>query len=132
MVLDIAQQRSVATRPHLGIAVFMMLRVFDLAAQLGRHGLHAITDPQYRHTQLEYHGRGHRCLTGSYRFGATGKNDGFGSKLADLRLLQVPAVQLTIDAGFAHATGNQLGVLGAKIEDQDAISMDIRRHEVTL
>ena len=132
VVLNIAQQRGVATRPHLGIAILMMIGIFHLPSQLGRHGLHAVTDPQYRHAQLEHHWWGLWGFRGGDGFRATGKNNRLGGKRADFRLVQIPAVKLTIDPRFPHATGNQLGVLGTKIEDQDAICMDIRGHEVTL
>ena len=110
----------------------MMLGVFDLAAQLRRHGLHAVADPQHRYPQFEHHGWRDGCFGGSHGFRATGKNYRLGSKLADFGLVQVPAIEFTINPCFAHAAGDQLGILGAKIEDQDAISVDIRGHEVSL
>ena len=40
----------------------------------------------------------------------------------------VPGIQLAIHAGLTPATGDKLGVLGAKIADQDTLGMDICGH----
>ena len=38
-----------ATRPHFGKAEFTLAAQFYPAAQLRRHGLHAVANAQYRH-----------------------------------------------------------------------------------
>ncbi len=48
------EQRGMAAGAHFGIAEFAHLAVFHLAAQLRRHGLHAVADAQHRHAQLEH------------------------------------------------------------------------------
>ena len=53
VVFDVFQQLRVAACAHLRIAVFVMVRRFDLAAQLFGHGLHAVADAEHRHAQLK-------------------------------------------------------------------------------
>ncbi|MNW09567.1 hypothetical protein D3C71_2065940 [compost metagenome] len=43
---------------HFCVAEFAAVGAFDLAAQLGRHGLHAVADAQHRQAQLEHSVRG--------------------------------------------------------------------------
>jgi hypothetical protein len=49
-----SQQLGVAARAHRGKAEFALVAAFDLAAQLVRHGLHAVADAQHRHAELEH------------------------------------------------------------------------------
>ena len=51
---DVVEQLGVAARAHCGEAEFALVAAFDLAAQLVRHGLHAVADAQHRHAQLEH------------------------------------------------------------------------------
>ncbi|MDZ7810183.1 MAG: hypothetical protein U5L11_08550 [Arhodomonas sp.] len=37
-------------------------------------------------------------------------------------------MDLAIDAGLADPAGDELGVLGAEIEDQDTVRVDVLRH----
>jgi hypothetical protein len=38
-------------------------------------------------------------------------------------------VQFAVHADFAHAAGDQLGVLGTEVEDQDAVSVNVEGHD---
>ena len=53
-VRNVLEQRRVAARPHVSMAKFAFVPALDLAAQLVRHGLHAIADAQHRNAQLEH------------------------------------------------------------------------------
>jgi len=44
---------------------------------------------------------------------------------ADLVVRDVPRKDFAVDAELAHAAGDQLGVLGAEVEDQDARGVDV-------
>ncbi len=113
---------------HLGVAVLVVIGVLYLAAQLRRHGLHAVTDTEYRYSQLEYHLGGTRCLGGGGAFRTAGENHPIGIEGADIGLFHVVGVQLAVDSGLAHAAGDKLGVLGTEIEDQDTLGVDISGH----
>ena len=52
---------------------------------------------------------------------AAGKDDGLGRKRADELVGHIVGVNLAKHRGLAHATCDQLGDLGAEIEDQDFV-----------
>src|SRR5207244_3244656 len=61
---------------------------------------------------------------------ASGKNDARWLQGADALRRQVVADDLAKDIQLAHAPGDQLAVLRAEIEDQDAFSFRQRHHWV--
>ncbi len=111
VVLDIRQQAGMAAGTHLCIAVFMMIRVFHATAELCRHGLHTVADAQHRHTGIEHHGRHLRGGITGDRFRAAGEDEAARTELFDLGRIAIVRPDFAIDALFAHATCNQLGVL---------------------
>ena len=56
----------------------------DLAAQLLRHGLHAVADAEHRHAELEHRLRRARRLLVGDGLGAAGEDDALGLPLADV------------------------------------------------
>ena len=56
-----------------------------------------------------------------HRFGTAGKDDAARREFAHEVGRDIVGVKLTVDVSLAYATRDQLGVLGAEIEDQDAI-----------
>ena len=96
------------------------------AAELLRHGLHAIADAEHRHAELE-HGRG-RARRAAYSItdcGPAGEDDAAGAEGSHLGVADVPGMDLAVDPELANAARDELGVLRAEIEDQDAIGVDI-------
>src|SRR5690606_5461617 len=64
------EQAGVAAGTYLSIAEFTLVRPLYLAAQLLRHGLHAVTNAQHGNATLEHRGRHRqraitvgRCMT---------------------------------------------------------------------
>ena len=96
----------------------------DDTAQLLRHGLHAVADAQHRHAQLEH---GMRHAHGAFFVGrgvAAGQDDALqalSQLLAHEGVVDVARVHFGIDAGFADATGDQLGDLRTVVENEDAL-----------
>src|SRR3546814_3915708 len=80
-VLQAVQQAGMAVRAHFGVAELAMIRPFDLAAQLGRHGLHAVAYAQHRNAGLEDLGRHFQRLFGIGRCVAARKYDAFQALL---------------------------------------------------
>ncbi|CAB4396813.1 unnamed protein product [Rhizophagus irregularis] len=58
-VVDAVQQGRMAACAHFGVTEFAHVPVFNLAAELGSHGLHAVADAEHWHAQFE-HGCGAR------------------------------------------------------------------------
>src|SRR4029077_12195280 len=96
------------------------------AAELLRHGLHAVADAQYRHAEFKHGLRRARRILIGHRFGTTGEDDATGAEGAHLGLGDVPGVDLAVHPELAHAARDQLGVLGTEVEDQNAVRMNVR------
>ena len=90
-----------------------------LAAELGRHCLHAVTNTQNRNTELEYVLRSARCRILRGGCGAVGKNDASRIKCSYEPAIDIAWMNFGIDARLADAPSYQLGVLRSKIEDED-------------
>ncbi len=125
-VIDDAVQQAVLFRlGDPGVAEFVLFTGNHLAAQLLGHGLHAVADTQHRNAGLEYRIGGTGRFGGGDRLRATGKNDALGRKLADFLGGHVEGTDFTVHADFPHPAGDQLGVLGTEVQNQDALGMDI-------
>ncbi len=128
VVLDILQQPRVAAGAHLGVAVLVVAGGLHPPAELVGHGLHAVADAEHRHAQSEHRLRRPRRLLGGDRLRPAGEDHAPGSELADGRVVHVPGVDLAVDPRLAHPPGNQLGVLGTEVEDQDPVLVDVGAH----
>ena len=123
-VLDAVQQPGVAAGADFGVAEFPGVAAFHLSAQLHGHGLHAITDAQHGHAQLEDGVRGaviHFIDAGM----AAGEDDALelavGGVLPDPVAADVAGMDFAVDVGFADAPRDELGDLRAEIQDQDLL-----------
>ncbi len=128
-IFDVAQQRGVAARADLGVAEFAHLARHHLATELGRHRVHAVADAEHRHAELEHGLRRGRRARGGHRFGAAGEDDAVRLEGAHGGIGHVPGMDFAVDAEFADAPGDELRVLRAEVDDQDAVGVDIRCQE---
>ena len=124
-ILDVEQQIGVAAGADLGIAELMHGAGLDLAAELLRHGLHAVADAQHGDVQIPHGLRRGGRIGLQHRLGATGKDDALGREGADVGVADIPGMDLAVDAQLAHAARDELRVLGAEVEDQDAVGVDV-------
>ena len=99
----------------------------DAPAELRRHGLHAIADAEHRHTEREYIRRCVGRARVGHGLGAARQDDAARAECSDRRLARIPGHDLAIDAELAHTARDQLRVLRTKIEDQDAVRVDVAR-----
>ena len=111
-----------AVRTHLGVTKFTRVSGLDLAAQLLRHGLHAVTNTQNRHAQFK--DRVGRFVVHLVHAGvAAGEDDAL--QLAVGRIFAHPVaghvarMHLAIHMRLTHPTRDELGDLRAEIEDED-------------
>src|SRR5690606_26592007 len=109
----------------LGMAGLALVRGLGRAAQLHRHGLHAIADAEYWQARIEHFLRRARRTPDRGRLRATGQGDALGRERGDLGRVVVPGPDLAVDADLADAAGDQLGVLRAEVEDEDLVAMDV-------
>ena len=118
-VVDDAVEQAVAFGlGDAGVAEFVFFTGHHGAAQLLGHGLHAVADAQHRHALLERRLRGPRGLGGGDGFRAAGEDDALGVEFGDVLGGGVEGADFAVDADFAYAASDQLGVLGAEVEDQ--------------
>ncbi len=123
-VLDAFEQRGVAVSAHLGVAKLAAVAAFNLAAQLVGHGLHAVADAQHRDAQLEHGVR--RLVVHFVDAGVTARQDhalepAVGGKFAHPVAAHVAGVHLAVHMRLAHAARDELGDLGAEVEDEDLV-----------
>ncbi|MCY1439086.1 hypothetical protein D9M71_553070 [compost metagenome] len=128
MVFDTVQQAGLAHHVDAGIAKFAQVGALYLAAQLLGHGLHAVADAEQRHLELEHGLRCARAVGFVNRLRTTGKDDAARGEGADRLVTHVERVDLAVHADLAHAAGDQLGVLGTEIEDQDSVGVNVLGH----
>lgn len=128
VVLDVAQQARVAASAHPRIAELLVIGGFHPAAQLARHGLHAVADAEYRHAGLEDGLGDPRAVVHRHGLRPAGEDKTGRTEIADRRLRGVPGVDLAVYPRLAHTAGDQLSVLGAEIENEDAMGVNILSH----
>jgi hypothetical protein len=120
-VLDAVEQFRMAAGAHLGIAELALVRALDLAAELCRHGLHAVADAEHRHAELEHGLRRTPFLGLVHRIRAAGKDDAGRAEFAHEVVADVEGVQFAIHLLLAHAARYELGDLGTEIEDENLL-----------
>ena len=129
LVPQAVEQRAALLDLDEGAAEFAALAAFDIAAQLLHHRLLAIADAQYRHARVEDRLRcagtvfPHDRRWPARQDHALGLHPGKGFRRA------VERGDFGIDAGFAHAPGDELGHLAAEVHDKDGI-LKGQRHRI--
>src|SRR3990172_2818476 len=106
-----------AARPNLGVAELADPRALDLATELGGHRLHPVADSEHRDAELPDRPGGTRRFVLVHRGWPAGKDDPARAELADEGVGDVVRMQLAVDVRLAHSARDQLGVLGAEVED---------------
>jgi len=105
----------------IGTAEFGGVAAFDDAALLEAQRLLAVADGEDRHARLEHRlGRAGAALAG-HRVGAAGEDDALRLQLREGGLGRLIGMDLAVDAGLANATGDQLGDLGAEVDDENGV-----------
>ncbi len=102
-----------------------MRRRRHAAPQLRRHRLHAIADAEDRHVQLEDGLRNPRRIVEIDGFRAARQDDAGRRERFQCRFIHVPGMYLGIDARLADAARDQLRILSAEVQDQDALGVDV-------
>src|ERR1051325_4588477 len=97
----------------------------DPAAELLRHGLHAVADAEHRHTRFESGARGFPGRLLVRRHVAAGEDDAAGAEAAHEIIGDVVGMDLAVDLGFPDAPRDQLRVLRSEIQDKNLL---VRAH----
>jgi hypothetical protein len=109
------EQRGVAAGTYRCKPELALVPALHLAAQLVRHGLHAITDAQHRNPQIE-HGFGRLVGRVFVHAGMAARQDDALERCrpwhtADPVIGHIAGMDFAIHMGFAHPAGDQLGDL---------------------
>ena len=102
----------------VGLAVLRDVVRLDVAAEVARHQLHAVTDAERRDAELEHVGVHLRRPLGVDRGRAAGEDQRERIARAHLGRRDAVADELRVDAGLAHAARDQLAVLAAEVEHE--------------
>ena len=129
---DTFEQRRVLGDQHLGAAEFAVVAGLDLAAELMRHRLLAVADAEHRDARLEQRLRRQGSVLVEHRGRPAGQDHGRGLHRGERLGRLLERHDLAIDLLLAHPPGDELGHLGAEIDDQDlvvrALLGHVRRH----
>ena len=119
-----AHERVICGDAKPRAAIFARFGGLDLTAQDLRADLHAVTDPQDRHAQLEDLGIAAGCARFVHAARSAGEDQPSGIELAQFVKRDVRANELAEDALLADAAGDELGVLRPEIEDRNDFVVD--------
>ena len=125
VVFDVFEQRAFCVQANLGVAKLTLVRAFYLAAQLLGHGLHAVADTKYRQAHFEHALGGAGGIQLGDGFRATGQDDAVRVVFANLFFGDIEGADFREYADFTYPAGDQLGVLGAKVENQDLMGVNV-------
>jgi hypothetical protein len=104
-------------------AVLPPARTHDGASRQMRDQLHAIAETQNRHVQVQQLLGCERRPVVVHRIGTPGQNDSPRIPGPDPVERAAPGVDLGVDVGLANPPRDELGELGAVVENQDAVVM---------
>lgn len=117
------EQTTTILHPDKGPAKLPMIRPFDMPTQLGHHGLLTIADPQNRQPHCEQVLRGTWRTRPGHRSRTAGQDNPCRTKLPDtVSTDPIERVYFTVNTTFTHTPGDQLGYLGSKINNKNAVS----------
>src|SRR5215218_4744425 len=121
------EEAFVALDNQVGAAVLPDLDGPDLGPLRERHELHPVADAEHRRVELEKPLLHPRSVVLVDAVRTAGEDDPLEVFHPELFYGRIVEDELGVDAGLAHPPGDQLGVLTAKVEDQDQTTCPSRR-----
>ena len=121
------EQRRLVDDLKLGAAELAGVPALDHAAKGSHHGLLAIADAEHRHAGIEDRLWRLRRARLMHAGRAAREDDGLGRDPAERVFSLVVRHDLGIDAGLAHAPGDELRHLAAEIDDEHEVLRRVRR-----
>ena len=90
-----------------------------------RQELHAVADPENGNAQVQMRLVDQRSTRIVDARRPAGQDEPFRPEGLDLFEAGIVGEYLAIDLGLAYPAGDQLGILGPEVEDQDSFTVDI-------
>jgi len=130
LLFNIPEELASIVQSDDGRPIFPAIRFFDRPSQQGSHQLHAVADAENRTIQVEDSWIQAWGLRIVHAGRTPGEDDAPGLEGSDLGQRQLVWVDFAVDPALPHPSGNQLGGLGAKVQNQDTfVGQMIGRHE---
>ena len=111
-------------------AEFAVLRCDDLAFEIARHQLHAVTDAEDRNARAVGERIDPEGVGAERALGAAGQHDRRRFAFNDLAPRRIVRQNFGVDVGLAHAARDQLAVLRAEIQDNHRGRPRLRVHGI--
>ena len=105
---------------ELHAAVLRQAAAIHLAPEFVGQELRPVADAEHRHSQRQDLGIQPGRAGGMHRLGSTAENQPCRPATPQPRGADVVRNDLAVDVGFAHPSGDELGVLGTEVDDQHA------------
>ena len=118
---DALEQRTVGRHLDLGAAELAVVAAFDLAAELLGHRLLAVADAEHRHAGLIDRLGCERGALLMHRGGAAGEDHRLRPHREEGSFRLLVGHDLAIDLLLPHPARDELGDLGAEIDDQNLV-----------
>ena len=118
---DAVGERGRCGHLDLGTAELAVMAGLDLAAELLRHGLLAVTDAEHRHAGLIDRHRRQRRVPVEHRCRSPGQDNAFWLHLAERRFRLLKRHDFAIDLFLAHPPRDELGDLRAEVDDENLV-----------
>src|SRR5262245_574831 len=119
---DSLEQRRILGNRHFGASKFAVMATLDLAAELLCHRLLAVTDAKQWHASVVHHLRRERRVLVENGGWATGKDHRLRLHLAEGLFGLLERHDLAIDLLLPDPARDELGNLGAEIDDQNLVA----------
>ena len=116
-----AGEEPAAMNLELGPAILAPTRRDHLGAGGFGDQIHPVAEPQHWHPEIEDPPVDGRRSFVVDRIGTTGEDDAPGRPVLDPVERAGRGMDLAVDVGFPHPPGDQLGELGAVVEDQNGV-----------
>ena len=125
LVLDIIKQCRMPTRTDFRKAEFAWFtecfRSLNLAAELLGHRLHTVANAEHRHAEFKHNLRCAWCIALGDRVRSAREDDAFRAVVRYKLRRDIVGINFGEHPRIAHAAGDELGDLGAEIDDEDFI-----------
>jgi hypothetical protein len=122
------EQRVVALQLEQRAAVLSVFRLLDDAAELVAEQLEPVADAEHRHAEPVDLGVDARRSAREHARRAAREDDPARPPRADPIERPVVRMDLAVDLVLAQPAGDELRVLGAEIQDQDPVGMNVGGH----
>jgi hypothetical protein len=123
---EIREQRVLPLLLQPGAPVLAIFAALDHAAEVAHQQLHAVADAEHRPAELQDRRLEGRRVRIEHAGRSAGEHDAGRIPGLDRRRAEIRRMDLAVDAQLAQPARDQLGELGAIVENEDAVALGAR------